>query len=169
MKIELKSLDQIDPFQLAYHANHPMISTYLRNSFPYPYTIEHANHYIEYSIQNHCLDFGIVVDNQCIGCIGVTFGKDIYIKNCEIGYWISYEFWGQGIMHHVIEMICPYLFEHFSITKIVAEVFAENKASIKVLEDYHFQQEGYLHDHVYKDGKYHDVILFGLRKCHNGN
>lgn len=164
MKIELKPLNEIDPFQLAYYANHPLINRYLRNSFPYPYTIEHAMNFINYSIQNHQLDFGIVVDEECIGCIGVSFFKDIYIKNCEIGYWISPLFWGKGIMNHVIDMICPYLFENFSITKIHAEVFAENIASIKVLESHHFIREGYFVNHVYKDGKYHDTIFYALRK-----
>lgn len=164
MKIELKPLDQIDPFQLAYHANHPLVSSYLRNSFPYPYTIDHALRFITYSHENHCLDFGIVVDDECIGCIGVTFGKDIYVKNCEIGYWISHEYWGKGIMNHVIEMIVPYLFENYSITKITAEVFSDNIASRKILEKNSFEKEGYLKDHVYKNGQYYDVILYGLRK-----
>lgn len=162
MKIELKTLDAIQPDQLAYHANNPHIKQYLRNSFPYPYTLDHAASFIQHSLDQHALDFGIVVNDECIGCIGVSFHKDIYIKNCEIGYWISETYWGQGIMKKVIKMICPYLFENYTITKIYAEVFAENVASIRVLEDNGFTQEGYLRNHAFKDGEYHDLIILSL-------
>lgn len=162
MKIELKPLNEIDPVEFAYHANHPEIGRYLRNSFPYPYTLNHAVSFIQHSLQNHALDFGIVVDNTCIGCINISFHHDIYIKNCEIGYWISPLYWGQGIMKKVLQTLIPYLFENYSITKICAEVYAENIASIHVLKDNGFVQEGYLKHHLYKDGQYHDLFLFGL-------
>ncbi len=164
MKIELKTLDEIDPYQLAHQANNPHIGQYLRNSFPYPYTLDHAMKFISFSLQHQSLDFAIVVDNQCVGCVGVTFHKDIYLKNCEIGYWLGYDYWNLGIMNKVIAMLCPYLFENFTITKICAEVFAENQASAHILEKNGFEKEGYLKKHVYKNGKYYDLILYGLRK-----
>ncbi len=162
MKIELKPLNKINPVQLAYHANNPAISRNLRNSFPYPYTLEYAYSSIENSLNHHALNFGIVVDDECIGCVNTSFYKDIYIKNCEIGYWISQEYWGLGIARKVVHMLCTYLFKNYTITKICAEVFAENIASIHVLTANGFIQEGYLYHHIYKNGKYHDLVLFGL-------
>ena len=50
MIIELKTLDQIDPCQLAYHANEKSIGMYLRNTFPYPYTLDHAMSFITHSL-----------------------------------------------------------------------------------------------------------------------
>ena len=164
MRIELKTLDEIDPCQLAYFANDKRVSQYLRNSFPYPYTLDHAISFITYSLQHHTLDYGIVVDDICVGCIGVTFHKDIYMKNCEIGYWLGYDYWNKGIMSKVIDKLCQYLFDEFSITKICAEVFAENISSAHVLEKNHFEKGGYLHQHIYKNERYYDLILYGLRK-----
>lgn len=164
MKIELKSLDDIDPCQLAYFANDIHVNRYLRNSFPYPYTLDHALSFITYSLQHQNLDFGIVVDDICIGCIGVTFQKDIYVKNCEIGYWIGYDYWGQGITSKVVKLIVDFLFHNFTITKINAEIFSDNIGSQKVLEKCGFEKEGYLKKQVYKNGEYFDVILYGLRK-----
>lgn len=164
MKIELKTLDEIDPRQLAYHANDPTISYYLRNSFPYPYTLDNAMLFITHSLEHHALNFGIVVDGECIGCVGANFHKDIYVRNCEIGYWIGRRYWGQGITTQVIKMICPYLFDNFSITKIYAEVFLENVASALVLEKCGFEKEGHLKDHAYRNGQYYDIVVYGLRK-----
>lgn len=169
MKIELLSLDEIDPYQLAIHANDPNVNRYLRNSFPYPYTLDHAMRFITHSLEHHTLDLGIVVDGICIGCIGATFHKDVFIKNCEIGYWIGRQYWGLGITKKIVKMFCNYLFENFTITKIYAEVYSENIASCRVLETNGFQREGYLKKHVYKNNNYHDLIIYGLREEEYGN
>lgn len=134
MKIELKTLDKINPQQLVYHANNINISKYLNNSFPYPYTLNHALNFINHSLNNHLLDFGITVNDECIGCIHVAFCKDIYCKDCEIGYWISELYWNLGIMSQVLHLLLPFLFENYNIHKIYAEVFASNNASIHLLE-----------------------------------
>lgn len=162
MKIELKNLDQIDPGQLAYFANDKRVCKYLRNSFPYPYTVYDAMHFIRFSLENHQLDFGIVIDNICIGCIGATFQKDIYMRNCELGYWIGADYWNKGIMSHIIPFMCQFIFENYTITKIYAEVFADNKASSHLLEKCGFIQEGYLRQHIYKNGTFYDAILYSL-------
>ena len=164
MKIELLSLDEIDPSQLAIHANDPLVNRYLKNSFPFPYTLDHAMRFITHSLEHNALDFGIVVDGICIGCVGATFHKDVFIKNCEIGYWIGSQYWGLGITKRVVKMFCDYLFSHFTITKIYAEIYSENIASCHVLEANGFQKEGYLKKHVYKNNNYHDLIIYGLRE-----
>ena len=164
MKIELLSLVEIDPCQLAIHANDPLVNRYLKNSFPFPYTLDHAMRFITHSLEHNALDFGIVVDGICIGCVGATFHKDVFIKNCEIGYWIGSQYWGLGITKRVVKMFCDYLFSHFTITKIYAEIYSENIASCHVLEANGFQKEGYLKKHVYKNNNYHDLIIYGLRE-----
>lgn len=162
MKIELLPLDQIDPYQLANYANDFNVSLYLTNSFPHPYTLENALSFINFSLSNHQLDLGIVVDDVCVGCIGAVFKKDIYTYNCELGYWLSSHYWNKGIMSRVLPYMCEYIFENYNIHKICAQVFVENTASSHLLEKCHFKKEGYLHEHVYKNGKYHDIILYGL-------
>lgn len=164
MKIELKSLTDIDPCELANAANDPNVSRYLKKSFPYPYTLDHAMSFITHSLEHQAVDFGIVINNVCVGCVGVTFHQDIYMKNCDIGYWLNSQYWGLGIMTKVVHILCDYLFYHFSIHKICAEVYAENTASSYVLKKNHFMEEGYLKEHVYKDGLYHDLILYSLRE-----
>ena len=57
-------------------------------------------------------------------------------------------------------MFCDYLFSHFTITKIYAEIYSENIASCHVLEANGFQKEGYLKKHVYKNNNYHDLDVY---------
>jgi len=94
----------------------------------------------------------------------ISLDKDVFIKNCEIGYWIGSQYWGLGITKRVVKMFCDYLFSHFTITKIYAEIYSENIASCHVLEANGFQKEGYLKKHVYKNNNYHDLIIYGLRE-----
>ncbi len=164
MIIELKKLDEIDPTQLAYHANDPLVNKYLRNSFPYPYTLDNALSFISYAIEHNTVDFGITVDGVCVGGIGLTFSKSSEEKNCEIGYWLSSKYWNRGIMTHVIQIMCRYTFENFSVNKIYADVYAVNSPSSHVLLKNRFIQEGYLKDHVYKDNAYHDIVVYSLRR-----
>ena len=169
MRIELLPLNQINPIEFANSANHPQVSLFLRNSFPYPYTLDHAMSFITYSSQHDGCDYGLVYNGHCVGCIGVTFKNDIYNHNCEIGYWLSYDYWGLGIMSQVVKMMCDFLFDNFPIHKICAEVFAKNIASQHVLEKNHFMKEGYLKEHVFKNGDYHDIIFYSLRREQYGN
>lgn len=162
MKIELKNLNDIDPTQLAYYANDYRVSQYLRNTFPFPYTIEHALTFIQFSLQHHQLDFGIVVDNLCVGCVSATLQKDIYQKNCEIGYWLGHDYWNKGIMTQVIHIMCQYIFQNYSVHKIYAEIYADNFASAHVLEKNGFIREAQLKDHIYKNGLYYDAEIYSL-------
>lgn len=164
MKIELKFLDEVNPTELAMHANDINVNQYLRNSFPYPYTLDNALSFINYSSQHNDLNFGIVVDGICVGCVSGTFHKDIYAYNCEIGYWISSLYWNKGILSQVVKVMCEYIFTHYSIHKITAEVFIDNLASCHVLEKNGFIKEGWLKEHAYKNGRYYDVILYALRR-----
>ena len=67
-------------------------------------------------------------------------------------------------MKRSVQLFCQHIFQCYSIHKIYAEVFKDNIASCKVLEWNHFQEEGYLKEHAYKNFQYHDVIIYSLRR-----
>ena len=169
MLIQLKPLHEINPAELAFHANDIRISTYLRDSFPYPYTLNHAIRFIRFCIQNQNVEFGICVDNVCVGCIGATFYDDIYLHNVEIGYWINPNYWGKGIMSKIIPMFCQYLFQYYDIHKIYAIVISDNISSIKILQKCGFYKEGYFKDYIFKNNKYYDAVFFSLLEENYGN
>lgn len=57
-----------------------------------------------------------------------------------------------------------YAFEHLGMHKVCEEIFAENKAVVRILDMCGSKREGVLRDHVYKNGEYHDVIVRGILK-----
>lgn len=164
MEIYLKPLNEIDPLSLVRYANDERIHKYLKDDFPYPYTLEDAKHFIEYTINNHLLNLGIVINNECIGCVAVTFYNDIYKYTCEIGYWLSPLYWNKGFMTLIINRLCSIIFSDYPINKIIAQVFNENSGSMKVLEKCGFIKEGYLTNQVFKNNRFYDIVLYGKVK-----
>ena len=54
------------------------------------------------------------------------------------------------------------IFNNFIVAKIYAVVFAENTASAHLLKKCGFNKEGYLKQHIFKNGYYYDAVLYGL-------
>lgn len=165
MQIELRNYHPSDILALATLANNKNVSMYLRDIFPYPYLESDAMSFIDRVLQlppQQGIEFAITVDQHFAGAIGVTFDQDVYRHTCEIGYWLGEPFWGHGIISKAIAMIIPYIFTYFDIHKIFAEVFSENIGSQKALEKNGFVKEGILKNHVYKNGQFHDIIIYGL-------
>lgn len=167
MKLELRAYTLEDAQSLATLANDYEVSKYLRDFFPYPYLESDAISFLNRVTKlpkTSGIEFAITVDDEFAGAIGITFATDIYRKTGEIGYWLGRPFWNRGIISKAIEMIIAHTFENYPIHKISAEVFDTNLGSQKVLEKNGFILEGICQDHVYKNGVYHNVHLYGLCK-----
>jgi RimJ/RimL family protein N-acetyltransferase len=101
-------------------------------------------------------------NERLIGSVGLErkFWPDRPVG--ELGYWLAKPFWGRGIMTAVVRAVCRHIFDTLDVQKITAHVFSFNDASARVLEKCGFQFEGYLKDHVRKDGRSIDANLFSL-------
>ena len=150
-----------DASSLAKHANNRRVWITLRDRFPHPYTIDNAKEFLERTFtaqprQNFCIE----IDGAAVGGIGVHPGEDVHRHVASIGYWLSEEFWGQGVMSEVVPTFVNYCFENFSLDRIFAEAYSTNPASARVLEKAGFVLEGRLRKHVIKDGQILDSLLY---------
>lgn len=112
-------------------------------------------------------------DNHLIGtvrCVTIyaDFG-DHGVHPCppvEIGYELSRSQWRKGIMIEALKAIIPYLFEKIETSRIQADVFPENIASLKLLKKLGFLVEGHLRDYVYHMGtmRFNDVMILSFLK-----
>lgn len=159
-----------DVSDIAHYANNEKIANNLRNAFPYPYTIQDAESYVEKCISNdekRQICRAIVVDGHAVGSIGIFQGNDVYTKSAELGYWLGEEFWGKGIMSISVKQICKEAFEKLDIVRIYAEPFAHNIGSRKVLENAGFSLEGVMKDGVFKNDNIYDYCMYALLKPKN--
>ena len=163
MNIRFRPWKYSDGPALTRLANDADIARFLRDVFPYPYTEEHALQYIslckntpESMIYNRC----ILSDGDAAGSIGLTFGTDIRSHSAELGYWIGRDYRNCGIATEAVRKMCRTAFSDLGLHRICAFVFAENAASVRVLEKNDFFLEGAERDGAVKYGKYVDLLRF---------
>lgn len=104
----------------------------MNNGFPHPYTEEQGMKFINYTLSMNPISiFAIDKDGESIGGIGLHPQQDIMCTNAELGYWLSEQYWGQGILPKVIPTILDFGFENLNLKRIYARPFGTNIASQK--------------------------------------
>ena len=165
LAFRLRPFEEADAPQLAVYANNVEIARNLTNAFPHPYTLENAQNFIAMTLSAQPIHvFGIEVNGQIAGGMGIHPQSDIMCKNAELGYWLAEPFWGRGIASALVKDIIDYGFTHFDITRIYARPFGSNVASQKVLEKVGFVLEARIMDNIYKWDRYEDELIYGIRK-----
>ena len=154
-----------DAESLARHANSRKVWLAVRDLFPHPYTIQDAREFLQRATTEQPeMKFCIEIEGAAVGGIGVHPGQDVHRHTATVGYWLGEEFWGRGIMTEAVTAVIDLCFENFPLRRISAEVFANNPASARVLEKAGFILEGRLKNHVIKDGKLLDSLLYAKTK-----
>ncbi len=148
---------------LSAHANNPRVAANLRDRFPHPYTVEDARRFLTYveSTDGECIA-GIEVTGEPAGAIGLRFRGDIERCSAELGYWLGEAYWGRGIMTAAIRAFTSWAMPRFELTRVYAEVFADNPSSARVLEKAGFVRVGVLRKAAIKNGVYRDYLLYDL-------
>ncbi|MBK7344962.1 MAG: GNAT family N-acetyltransferase [Saprospiraceae bacterium] len=109
--IGLRPLSSQDLPDLVRHANNPNIARFLRDRFPSPYTDQDARTYLEMQpVEGTPQNLAITDRGHLIGMIGVIPQDDVYRLNAEFGYWVSEDFWRQGIATAAIKVFVPWSF-----------------------------------------------------------
>jgi UDP-4-amino-4,6-dideoxy-N-acetyl-beta-L-altrosamine N-acetyltransferase len=95
-----------------------------------------------------------------IGVINLA-AIDLVNKRCSAGYYI-----GEMDYRQLGAMILPYLYNYvflkMKLKKIYGEVMAENKSILQIHKMHGFRQVGSYQKHIFKKGRFHDVILIEL-------
>lgn len=164
-KISLRPWSLNDLDQLISLANNAKIASNLTNAFPHPYTEEAGKNFISMSLSGDPIHImAIDIDGIAIGAIGVHQQADIFSRNAELGYWIGEPYWGNGWVTKAISLMTDYAFHKFDIDRIFARPFGSNIASQKALEKNNYILEARLSNTIYKQGVYHDELIYAKRK-----
>jgi RimJ/RimL family protein N-acetyltransferase len=143
------------------YANNRKISENLRDIFPYPYSLQDADAFLDFVTKGGPpTDFAITNETEAIGGIGLRLGNDVHRHTAELGFWLGEPFWGRGIMTEAVTAFTPWAFRGFELLRIFAQPFASNTASVRVLEKAGFICEGRLKSNVIKDEKLLDSLMY---------
>jgi RimJ/RimL family protein N-acetyltransferase len=167
MNLDLPGGVSVRPFRsedadaVARHANDPGIGENIRDGFPSPYLLEHAEGFIAHvNGAERVTTFAVCVDGAAAGCLGFTFGDNVNRYSAEVGYWLGRAFWGRGIMSAALRAGSEAFFDAFEAHRIHAEPFAFNTASVRVLEKAGFEREGVMKRSAFKGGKLVDQWVY---------
>jgi RimJ/RimL family protein N-acetyltransferase len=150
-----------DQASITRYANNRRIWINLRDRFPHPYTRADADAWIrQVAGQDPPAHYGIAIDDEVVGGIGLTLQEDVHRRSAEIGYWLGEPFWGRGIMSEVVPAFTAYAFATFDVCRLYATVFEWNQASARILEKAGYFLEGRLRKSVTKDGQTIDQLLY---------
>ena len=152
-----------DEAAIVKYANNLNISINLRDSFPFPYTINDARYWLrKVQKQQPEVAFAIASEQEAIGGIGLHIDRDVFRRSAEIGYWLGEPFWGKGIATMAVRALTKHGFSAFNLSRIYAGVFDGNAASVRVLEKAGYHFEGRLRKAVFKDGRLLDQIIYAI-------
>lgn len=154
-----------DEVSLQKHADNPRVSSCLMDRFPSPYTIESAVFWVNNLVeQNPLVNFAITINDQVIGGIGLEPRQDVYRKTAILGYWLSEDLWGRGMMTEAVKLVTDYAFTELGFIRVQASVYSKNPASMRVLEKAGYQKEGVLRNAVVKNDMVMDEHIYAVLK-----
>lgn len=102
-------------------------------------------------------------DNTLIGMVGFNTWER-QDRRSSVGFDLAREHWGGGIMSEALRRVIGYGFAEMELNKVEADTSEHNAASMALLRKIGFREEGRLRERFYEDGRFHDLVLWGLLK-----
>ena len=166
-KINLRTLKSSDAQSIFENAKDKEISQY--TNVPHPYTLKDAKEFIKKTQKDNRLKkayyFGIE-DKKIKQIIGmIDFVKyDKINKNAEVGYWLGKKYWSKGYMKEALGLLIDFGFKKLKLHRIYATVIEPNIKSKQRLKKAGFKYEGKQREHIYRENKFMNYLIFGLLK-----
>lgn len=133
----------------------------------FPYSISNLFRYVG-EIEN---------DNSNLVLAVVEKSNDLHIGNIALQgiSWIdraadlsfilgNKDFAGKGYMFDAGVLLINHAFNALNLHRITCGTSAENKGMIRLAEKLNFKMEGLRREAIFKQGKYADIIVFGILK-----
>jgi len=161
-KVILRAIEQEDLEMLRQLKNDPWIESMVVGwSLPIS-KVQQSNWYQNLSHEKNTIRFLVEIEKQ--GAVGYTTINDIDWKNrcAGTGTMLVKENISKGIGFDVIMTRTRYAFEELQLNRLEASILAYNEASRRTVEKAGYKLEGTKRQAVYKNGKYHDLVTYGI-------
>ena len=112
---------------------------------------------------NEGLAAGIWSPTRFAGGIG-THKIDWLNRRGSIGYWLSQEFVGQGIMTDACRCLITHLFHELGLNRVEIHCAVGNDKSAGVPRRLGFTLDGVLRQAHFVNGRFHNLNVFGMLK-----
>jgi ribosomal-protein-alanine N-acetyltransferase len=170
----LRPVSEADADELLAHFGNPAVTEFLDiDDFASPADVERllawagsileAGTGVRWTIRDQdadSYDGAAVEQGAFVGTCG--FHRLDYSQGCkgQIGYDLTPEKWGQGVMAEVLPAMLEFAFGPLGLHRIEAMVTPGNDRSCRLLEKHGFRREGLLRHYAFWRGAWQDQILF---------
>ena len=100
---------------------------------------------------------------QVIGDISVV-DRDEAVNACEVGYILSKDYWGQGLMTEALKAVLIYLLQDAGFNRVTAKFVTANPASGRVMAKAGMSYEGTFRQAAFHKGEVKDFSAYGILK-----
>ena len=73
-------------------------------------------------------------------------------------------YWGKGYGTEALNILLEYAFLELNLHRISLRVFSFNDKAIRLYDKLGFYKEGIMRESIYRNGKWHDIIIMGILK-----
>jgi RimJ/RimL family protein N-acetyltransferase len=154
-----------DLASLVANASHADVSRGLRDRFPYPYTGDDGRVWLARAVDESDRAWAIELDGAAVGGVSLHPGSDVHRHSAELGYWLGRRYWRRGIMTAVIGAFVAPAMNAFHLHRLYATIYANNPASMRVLEKAGFEREGTQKSAVVKRGELLDLVVYARTRA----
>lgn len=162
--VELRAYERPMVPALAEAANVEQIHRFMSDEFPFPYTIEDAEGWLDMATGSPPTQYAVFVDGQLVGGIGGFPGKAEDTGSWEIGWWLHPDHWGRGITSAAARAIVDEFFGVRDAMRLYAPVMVPNTASARVAEHAGLRLEGVERSFYLKEGVRYDKLMYGITR-----
>lgn len=120
-------------------------------------------HIIEQYENREFIFWGIELkeNNKLIGTINFVSLNSKH-KVGELGYILSRQYWGKGIMTEAVKEVIKFGFKEMGLARIQAKCFVENIGSEQVMKKVGMTYEGTIRKGMLVKGKHHDLKMYSI-------
>lgn len=86
------------------------------------------------------------------------------VSSATIGYWLSSEVAGRGVMPTAVALAIDYLFDVQQLHRVEIDIRPENQASLRVVEKLGLRQEGLKQRFIHIAGDWRDHLVFAITR-----
>jgi ribosomal-protein-alanine N-acetyltransferase len=170
-RLLLRRLQAHDVDDIFEYASDPEVAKY--TSWAAHATIQDSDKFLDYVLELYekgdVAPWGVMYKPKA-KLVGTCGFLDWYLPAswAEIGYALSREYWGRGLMTEAVRAVIAFGFRAMQLNRVQGRCEVENIASIRVMEKVGMKREGVLREHEYAKGRYLDIAIYSILRGEYG-
>jgi ribosomal-protein-alanine N-acetyltransferase len=108
------------------------------------------------------MPFVVEVQGRLQGQLNVANVMYGSVSSAVLGYWVSPEVAGRGVMPTAVALVTDYLMDQVGLHRVEINVRPENVASLRVIQKLGFRYEGLKQRYIHINGDWRDHYVFAL-------